>query len=191
MAYHGGNGVAVHEAAHAVVAHLLGLPVEKLTIVPCADWAGACFVGDPLPASATPTRAQSASAAQRRLVATLAARAAVGHQYPEPTRYSRDTEQAWHLARQVVGDDDPSRAFEVAAVVKDAHERAAGLVEGFAFAIADVARQLVFHGTLEGAAAREVVAAAIERQLTTSWDTARASAQRALAVYGQKRRRKS
>lgn len=188
MAWYAGDEVSIHEAAHAVAAVALGLTVERLTIEPTAGYAGCCIVGDGhRAASARAGKPLSAAVARRQLVVALAGRAAIGHQYPEPGRYSVDMDHAWQLARAVVG-DDPAKAFHVAALVADCWERAQGLVDGLWQAVSATARQLEFWKTLEGEHAERVVREALDAQLASTWDAAREPAQAALAKYGRRRK---
>ena len=163
---------ALHEAGHAVCAHLLDLPTSSATVVPSGRNLGLVrFKGSTATFEANPDRAR------RLIVCGMAGRAAVSRIYVDGgLGCEGDDDQAWALARQLVG-SDPEHAEEVALVVKEAWQEARELVGDWSQAITDVARDLERFGSLRGEFLARCVAEAISgtRHHQRSSDTARRS----------------
>jgi hypothetical protein len=148
----------LHEAAHAVCAHLLDLPITSATVVRKGQNLGLVQFRDSTATfQATPDRARLL------IVCSLAGRAAVSRTYVDGgLGCEGDDDQAWALARQLVG-SDPAHAEEVALVVKEAWQEARELVGDWSQAITDLARDLELWGVLRGEQLTARVAEAVER----------------------------
>lgn len=146
---------ALHEAGHAVVSHLLNLPVELATCEPSGDFAGKVVY------CAVPVLTGAAKDAETRryLIAALAGRAAVGDGLGATT----DHDIAWRYARQLVG-DDPDDAPIVGQVLRDAWDECQQLVRSNGQAIRDVARNLQIFGTLDTGLLAQTIAQALASQ---------------------------
>lgn len=144
--------VAVHEAAHAVVAHLAGLRVTQLELGAAPELAGACHTLDLL---AAPGETDPLVRLDVALAGPLAEAMEAGR--TEPDEHAADLDLAVRLALRLAGDCEAAHRLllERAAAVRAALEQHWPAVDG-------LARALERRGRL-GAAELDALLAALVR----------------------------
>jgi hypothetical protein len=145
---------ARHESAHALVAHLVGATVTKVTIRPDADAAGSCYWMHPGAGAVTVAKhAKDATIA-------LAPRVAMeGFGVSEGT-FSCDDADAFAAARAAVG----LSPIEQSRFILGAWERARALIAAHESALADITRQLDALGELSEARFERIAREALESE---------------------------
>jgi hypothetical protein len=159
--------VARHEAAHAVVAFLLGHELLAATIV-----ASPCELGSVTHRAASPATADAATWLREALVVAQAGRAAAGDWGCDD-----DDDDSRRYARRILGDGADERACN--RLIAEAREEAEARVADHWQAVGDVATDLDLFGTLTGEALGRVVAARVEQDRASPYCQAQRERNRA------------